>query len=135
MAVTKTLEMQHDIDPAKKILDAVGDLSQIQVFPMQVLIGAYTRESNTRTKGGIYLAEENVKEDRYQGKVGLVLKLGANCFEDESGNPIEGFKVKVGDWVWYRPSDGSSLIIRKQLCRQLRDESIRGVIPNPDVVY
>jgi len=43
--------------------------------------------------------------------------------------------MKVGDWVFYRASDGWSITIDNILCRVMDDTAIRGRIPHPDTVW
>ena len=70
--------MQHDEDPAESLKGMVGDLSHIEVFNNQVLVAVYIRPN--KTKSGIYLTDVTVGEDRFQGKVALVLKTGHDAF-------------------------------------------------------
>ena len=48
--------MQHDVDPKKKLKGDVGDLSKVEIFNNQVLVGVYIRPS--KTKSGIYLTDQ-----------------------------------------------------------------------------
>ncbi len=127
------MEMTHDIDPKEAILEAIGDLSTFEVFHNDVIVAVYLRPE--KTKSGIFLPDQHRDEDRYQSKVGLVVKTGPDAFVDDSGSWFNGVHVKVGDWVWYRPSDGFNLTVNKVLCRALKDTSIRGTIAHPDMVW
>lgn len=125
--------MQHDLDPVETIKSAVGDISQLELSGVQVLVGTYIRPQ--RTKGGILLTEKIRDEDLYQGKTGLVLKVAPGAFID--GGPdakFNGFTVKPGDWIFYRVADGFSLSINGHHCRILEDVHVRGRLPNPDMV-
>lgn len=62
--------MDHSIDPKQKIIDEIGDLSEVEIFNNQVLCAVYVRPN--KTKGGIMLADQTTAEDRFQGKVGLI---------------------------------------------------------------
>jgi co-chaperonin GroES (HSP10) len=66
--------MEHEIDPKEKLLTDLGDLSGIEIFNNQVLVAVYIRPN--KTKSGIILTDETVNEDRYQGKVGLLVGMG-----------------------------------------------------------
>lgn len=127
------MKMSHDIDPKTEILTAIGDLSEIEVFNNNLLVAIYIRPN--KTKSGIILTDDTVEQDRYQGKVGLVLKMGNSAFEDETGRWFRGAEVKVGDWVVFRPSDGWSVAYNGQPCRILDDVVIRGVVTNPDSIW
>lgn len=124
--------MGHGADPAKKIKEQAGDLSQLELTGVSVLVGTYIRPSVTA--GGIHLTDKFLDEDKYQGKVGLVLKVAAGAFIDGAVDKFNGFSVKEGDWVFYRVADGFSLSLNGQICRILEDVHVKGRIPGPDMV-
>ena len=125
--------MDHADDPAKTILDEIGDFSDVQVFNNQVLVAVYIRPQ--KTKSGIFLSDKTVDEDKYQSKVGLVLKKGPQAFSDESGSWFKDMDIKEGDWVIHRPSDGWSITVNNVLCRMLDDVNVRGSVGHPDHVW
>lgn len=127
------MEMTHDTDPKDDLLQAIGDLSDFSVFHNDVIVAVYLRPE--KTASGIILPDQHRDEDRYQSKVGLVVAAGPDAFVDESGAWFTGVNVKIGDWVWFRPSDGFNLTVNKVLCRALKDTSIRGTIQHPDMVW
>lgn len=128
-----------DADPRAEILKAVGDISDIEVFNKQILVAVYIAPE--KTKGGIIRPASNVDEDRYQSKVGLILKMGPIA-GDPSSPWFDGLEhpVSVGDWIVYRPSEGWSITVNRTfdggvLCRMLDDEDVRGRIQSPDMVW
>lgn len=125
--------MKAEEDARDTILKSVGDLSGINVMYSQVLIGIYMRPE--KTAGGIILSHQTRDEDRYQGKVGLVLKMGPMAFQDTDDIKFEGQRAKVGDWVVIRASDGWALSINKHDCRMVSDAGIRMIIDRPDIVW
>lgn len=125
--------MVHEKDPKAELLSAVGDLSQIEIMHNQILVAVYIRPE--KTKSGIYLTSNTRDEDRYQGKAGLVLKKGPLAFVDDDANKFHGQNVEVGDWVFYRVSDGFQVMINGRLCRLLEEVHVKGKIPSPDVVF
>lgn len=125
--------MQHDVDPKKKLRDDVGDLSKFEIFNNQVLVGVYIRPA--KTKSGIYLTDRTTDEDKYQGKIGLVLKKGATAFIDPENQWFSDVKIDENDWVLFRPSDGWSITVNGVLCRVLDDHAIRGRVDQPDKVW
>lgn len=127
------MRMQHDVDPKKAIWDDLGDISDIEIFHTQVLVAVYLRPE--KTKSGIYMAPQTRDEDKYQGKVGLIIKKGADAFIDPEGKWFKGVKLDVGDWVVFRPSDGWQINVHGRLCRILADTDIRGRLPAPDAVW
>ena len=125
--------MSHIEDPAKEIRNRIGDISKIEVMHNQILVGVYIRPE--KTKGGILLTSQTRDEDRYQGKAGLVLKKGPLAFVDDDNNKFHGQNVDIGDWVFYRVSDGFPLVLNGTLCRLLEEVHVKGKIPSPDVVF
>lgn len=127
------MKMAHAIDPKTELLQEVGDIKEVEIFNNQILCAIYIRPQ--KTKSGIILTEKYVDEDKYQGKVGLVLKMGPEAFVDDSGKWFKNMKIKVGDWVVFRPSDGWSVSINGKSCRILDDVAIRGRVQSPDIIW
>lgn len=130
------MQMVHDKPPEKVIFDAMGDISGLEIYHNQVLIAVYQRPE--RTIGGIIVPDTTGgtrDEDKWQGKVGLIVKLGPDAFDDPGGKWFRDVNLKVGDWVIFRPSDGWAITVHKTLCRILEDTVIRGKIDHPDRVW
>lgn len=125
--------MHHDEDPRKVAFDAVGDVTEIEVFNNQVLVAVYERPE--RTKGGLLLTQTTRDEDKSQGKVGLIVKVGPRAFKDPKGAWEWGDNMAVGDWIFFRASDGWATTVNTKLCRLLDDTNVRGRIPHPDIVW
>ena len=125
--------MKHDVDPKKTILDAIGDISEFEIFNNKILVAVYLRPE--KTKSGILLPDQHRDEDKYQGKVGLILKMGASAFDDPSGEWFKGIKFNVHDWIIMRPSDGWSITINGVLCRVLDDMNVQGRSQHPDQAW
>lgn len=143
----------HDEDPADAIWELAGDLSEVEIFNNKVLVGVYKRgneDGEYKTPGGITVIGKSTSEDKYQSKVGLILKIGPVAFQDLNYDPPHWFvnqHMLEGDWVVYRPSDGWSLTLisqrdngtkRELLCRLLDDTSIMAKTDGPmgaDRVY
>ena len=127
------MDMQHDADPKKTILEEIGDISKFTISHNQLLCAVYIRPE--KTKGGIYIPDKAKEEDRYQSKVGLILSMGPEAFVDSSGKWFKDFKAKKHDWIVFKPSDGWSITVNNVLCRMLDDVNIKGTIPHPDMVW
>ena len=119
--------MQHNEDPKNEIWKAIGDLSDFQLFGNEVLVAIYIRPQ--KTSSGIFLTDNYRDEDKWQGKIGLVLKKGNTSLVDPTD------MVEVNDWVLFRPSDGWGLTVNGVMCRLLDDRVIRGRPLKPDTVY
>jgi len=125
--------MAHDIDPKQALRDELGDISDVEIFHNQILCAVYIRP--TRTKSGIFLTDSTVDEDRYQSKVGLIIKAGPDAFVDDTNQWFRGTTIAIDDWIVFRPSDGWSVTVNNVLCRILNDTNVRGRIQQPDQVW
>jgi co-chaperonin GroES (HSP10) len=136
MSVTsarKTSFLSTAKNPKQALFDAVGDLSGYDIFHNQILVAIYVRPNVTA--GGIFRPDDNIKEDEYQGKVGLVVKVGPTAFKDTDDETFDGQSVSVGDWVVFRTGDGWQLNIRDTACRILNDRTVRMRIKEPGDIF
>lgn len=131
----KVLEISQSANPKLALINAVGDLSNESVLSDLVLVATYIRPE--KTMGGIIRPTDNIKEDEYQGKVGLVLKMGpqAGEFDAENNEYMPNYYFGVGDWVAYGIKDGIALTIRDTPCRLIPYQRVRMKISSPDVVF
>jgi hypothetical protein len=127
------MPMHHDVDPAQKILEEIGDLSTVEIFNNQILVGVYIRPQ--KTKSGLYLSDKTIDEDRYQSKVGLLLKAGPRAFEPNDDGWFDGVTFNLNDWLVFRPSDGWSITVHGVLCRMLIDTQVKKRVKHPDEAY
>lgn len=122
----------HEEDPRERLLRAIGDISHKDIFHNQVLCAVYIAPE--KTAGGIIRPQQNVDEDKYQGKVGLIIKMGPLAFKSDD-KWIWPDDMGVGDWVWYRISDTVGVTINGQMCRILDDVDVKGRTDHPDGVW
>jgi co-chaperonin GroES (HSP10) len=122
------MKMEHAENPAEKIAREMGDLSKVEMLFNTVLVATYLRPE--KTASGVYLPDKVRDEDRFQGKVGLVMMIGPTAFTGEGDVP-----VRPGEWIVYRPSDAWETMINGRLCRVLQDIHVKMRVPAPDVVW
>jgi co-chaperonin GroES (HSP10) len=127
------MQMEHETDPAQSLKNDLGDISDVEVFNNQILVAVYIRPQKTRS--GIILTDKTTEEDRYQSKVGLVVKKGPQAFLDKSGEWFKGISIEEDDWIVFRPADGWSIVVNNVLCRMIDDVNIKGRISHPDQVW
>jgi len=125
--------MKHEVDPKKKLLDELGDLSGFKLYNNQVLAAVCIRPETT--KSGILLPGQTRDEDRYQSKVGLIVHMGPTAFQDPTGQWFKDVDVGLHDWIVFRPSDSWSITVNNVLCRVIDDDKIRGQVGHPDQAY
>lgn len=132
------IRMQHDVDPAEAIwADMKEIVPHIRVGGHDVLIGMYERGASDKTKGGIILVDKTRDEDKYQGKSGMILKVGPFAFKPDtkSAGWFGSYIPKVGDWVAINIADTVSMAFGKRTCRLLEAQYVRMIIDSPDVIW
>lgn len=127
-------DMIHAKDPKDETRERVGSIEGVQVTGHQVLVGIYKRPE--KTVGGIFLTEKHRDEDRFQGKVGLVLAVGPEAFEPSEQYPFKA-RAEVGDWVVFKVADGWPFRLNNDEgdCRMLDDMDVRLIVDRPDRVF
>jgi len=151
VSATNTLRQiaeQTGNDPRGAMLRIIGDYSNFEVAPQKLLVMTYVRRSIrkiTRDDGttvDFQIGGDKTRaEDRFQGKVGLVLKIGPLAFVDDDVHKFGGFHAEVGDWVVFRPSDGLEFFHVADNgrdgvpCRLLSDTHVFGFTDDPEKVF
>lgn len=123
-------------DPKREILEKLGDLAGVEIARKEVLLAIYRRPNVS--PGGIAFTDNTLKEDVYQGKVGLVVKIGPGC-------EFPTLNIQLHDWVVFRPSDTwafdlsthTNALTRTDFvtCRLAFDDQIRLRIANPQMAW
>jgi co-chaperonin GroES (HSP10) len=120
-------------DPKKAIQSALkGALDQIELLHSKVLVALYIAPE--KTKGGIIRPDSNVKEDVWQGMVGLVVKKGPIAFVDDDENRFGGGDVQLGEWVAFTPGDGRRIQINGVDCRLIEDTQLMLKVNDPSII-
>ncbi len=133
------MKMSRENDPKQELFDKFKDIQsnpdEYQVTGAKVLLGTYIRPQ--KTAGGIYLTEKYIDEDIWQGKVGLIMKMGPYPFEEEDKKFFGDWKPAVGDWVLFRPSDAFSanLLSKDGHVRIIDRFKLIMKVPEPDIVW
>src|SRR5713226_95475 len=127
------IQMRNSATADKLLLKAIGDISDIEVLNDRILIAIYRHEGIT--KGGIHTTVTTEDESDYQGKVGLILKLGTLVnFGDKS--QTRGVEFKINDWVVVNPSSGLSMHAgqhgSRRMLRMLVEKDIHMRVKRPD---
>jgi co-chaperonin GroES (HSP10) len=133
------LQAVHDTDPAKELMKKVKKtLPQVDLFGNSILVAIYVRPETAQYKTlTLQLSDKTRDEDKHQGKVGLVVKMGPQAYVDDELTQFHGQNVKVGDWVVFRTGDGWPITLTENqtLCRVLTESGIRMKIDSPDAVW
>lgn len=131
--IPKKVLHEHTEDPAQKILKEIGDISDFELLKSLVLVVTYIQPE--KTAGGIIKPDSMQNEDKFQGKIGLVVKVGPLAFENNPDLQFGSRTPKVGDWVVYAAPDGKKMAVNGVHCRTIEDQYIDAIIKNPDMVY
>ncbi len=84
-----------------------------------------------KTKGGVILADQTMEERSYTTVTGLVLKIGPDCYRDETRYP-NGPWCKKGDWIIFGRYAGSRFGIEGGEVRILNEDEIIAVVKDPE---
>lgn len=132
--MAQAIQMLHAADPAQVILKDIGDKAKgLRIMGTAILVAPYVRDG--KTAGGILLAPKTRDEDKYQGKVGLVLQVGPIAFADDATHRFGSVIPKVGDWVLYNVGDTFSFELGERRCRVVEDVNVKAILAKPDVVW
>jgi co-chaperonin GroES (HSP10) len=124
--------MLHEVDPRDEILAILGkSLDGFEILNNEVLLAIYKRPK--MTKGGIMLTPRVLDEDKYQGKVGLVVKVGPSC-------DFPTVPIALHDWVMIKASDSFAIDLlstddKEINCRLVMDKFVRVKISHPGLVW
>ncbi len=125
IGASRTVDLSQTTDIKKSLIEWVGDISALRVAGTNLLVGKYIHPE--KTAGGVIRAPVTIKEDEYQGNVGLVLKVGEG-FDDEMG---EG---PLHQWVLYGYNDGLNIIYNGIACKIMPLERVRAFDVDPTKV-
>lgn len=129
----KALEMVHDQDPKAEIQAAVAPyLDEIVPMGARIMVAVYQRPE--KTKGGVFLTQDSRNEDRWQGKCGLILKMGPLAFQADATHQWGDRIPKIGDWVAFRVGDTHPFLLGDRTCRLVEDVYVQMILDRPDVI-
>ena len=136
----RAISQAANADPRQALLDSAGPMTDYEIFHNLILVATYVPSEKI---GSIIVPDRTLLENRFQGKMGLVLKLGPLAFKDDDVARFGGVELEVGDWVLYRPSDGIELFIKDHMglandglaCRLIEDSLIKGRVTDPSLIY
>lgn len=127
------IEYNTSDDPREAHLKAVGDTSKLDVWHTNILVALYVPPKTSR--GGIILTEKTRDTEKWQSKVGLVIKKGPNAFVDDAKSSFNGLNVEVGDWIYFRPGDAWPISVNGVDCRIIDNEYlVKGKVSEPNML-
>ena len=136
------LSVVHEEDPRDTYLKLVMPaVERLSVMGARVLVSVYVRPE--RKKGSAIILPGVVRdEDRYQGKVGLVVALGPLAFKEDETHRFGGRIPQVGDWVQFRVPESFPFELTTEdgkreysRARYVEDVDIYAILTDPDLVF
>ena len=122
---------KYEKEPEKTITSESTKLPKPPGWRMLVL----PFKMNTKTKGGIILAETSLEKQQVASQCGLVLRMGPDCYGDKERYP-DGPWCKEKDWVIFARYAGSRIKIEGGEVRMLNDDEILATVDNPeDIIH
>lgn len=143
-AAGRALEVVHSNDPKDELWKRAKPLADhLNVYGDDALVAVYMRGGDgkdVKTAGGIILTEKTTAEDEFQGKIGLLMKVGPLFYgrgegEDSNAAFFGDHKPKVGDWVMVRVGDTFSFKVKDQKFRMCEARALRAGVNKPDVIW
>jgi co-chaperonin GroES (HSP10) len=130
-------------DARTVLVDAIGkdNIENFEPFHNLILIATYVRSD--KTQGGIIIGGDRTRaEDRFQGKVGLVLKVGPTAFKGKTAESFGGITVKAGEWIMYKASDAHEFFFVDEdkpldgsSARLIEDTLVMGRVADPERIF
>jgi hypothetical protein len=150
--IIKLSELDGPDAQKKQILEDLGDLAQYEVLDEECIIAIYAESNvlsrikdNTGKTIELVGTQNRATESRYQGKAGLLVKIGPQAFRfHNNGQNYEGVIPRFGDWVVSYPQDGREIALRRAdapsglewvTCRRIHWRSIFMRVKDPRVIY
>jgi co-chaperonin GroES (HSP10) len=129
-----TISMVHDADPKEAIWNDVGrHVGAMRVMGARILVAVYVPPE--KTKSGLYLTSKSRDEANYQGKVGLVLKLGPLAFQEDPTHRFGPDTPKPGDWVVFSVGETFAFELGERRCRCVEDVDVQMIVQQPDSIW
>ena len=94
----------------------------------RILIAIPDKEE--KTEGGILKAQETLHYEEVSSIVGFVMKMGTDCYKDETRFPT-GPWCQVGDFVLFRAFSGTRIKIHGKELRIINDDNVEAVVDDP----
>jgi len=122
-------DIQYDteaVDTAKKKGKYASQLPQPSGYMMLLALP----EMKEETAGGIVIPESRLFDEQSASVVGMVIKMGSDCYLDEKRFPT-GPWCKEGDWVMIKSYGGNRVSIHGKEFRLISDDNIMAVVEDP----
>ncbi len=135
------LRIVHKTSARSDILDDVSVLlKDFKPVGARVLVVVYERgkqkgRGDVRTQGGLIIPDTGTMSvmgnDKWQGKVGLVMAMGPIAFKDDATHKWGDVRPEVGDWVMFDVANTSPFDLPgDRRARYVDDVHVDAVLPD-----
>ena len=137
--IPNTVERFVDVEPEKEDTYTPEKIEEDETLIGQlptptgyrIMILPFSRKQ--KTKGGIWLADSTLEQERIGTNVGYVVSLGPDAYKDKNKFHA-GAWCKPKDWVIFGRYAGARIKIEGGDLRLLNDDDILAVVNNPEDV-
>lgn len=126
--IDTTFLQEHEIEVVKKVLEE----DEIVPFKDNVLIKIY--EVPEKTHGGIYLPDRTKDNAKYNAVVGMVLKLGPDCFKTGPFKDSNEKGCEVGRWAVFSYKNPDKIDFNGVSFAFVYDDALKGFVKNPSKI-
>lgn len=136
----KAVKTLLDSEAEKQALLAQFDMEELdrtELLAGRILVAKFIRTNI----GKIITSTQTQNEDKFQAKVGLVLKLGPLAFENDDNHDWKGQRAKVGDWILFFYGDGHDFDYSgptshdRVPCKVITEGDVQMILTRPDFAY
>lgn len=133
VSVAMVEKLSRASNPKMALIASAGDLSGLEMVGSLLLVGIYIEPEITA--GGVYRSTQTIKEDVWQGVVGLILKKGDTAFSDDvSKSRFGGLNPGVGEWIVYRSGSSKRTQVNGLDCRIVEDVLVDMILKDPTII-
>lgn len=133
---TNVIEVDHEGKDPKKVIHSAlkGWIERIHPTGGDVVVCVYERPEKLKGSGLIIPETASRRmEDKFQGVVGLIVKLGPDFSKHKRALGLERLP-QIGDWVAFRTQDCSAFVLGSRSMRMMEGQFIRLVLDDPDCI-
>lgn len=114
---------------AEHLLEQLESIALPHPTGWHLLVLQYVRPDKV---GALYMPAQAQREDEYQGRVGLVLRVGPDAYSDDAKFP-QGPWCKVGDWIVWPPLQSTTTRLKygKSVLALIADDRVLMVGAHP----
>ena len=128
--MSETLDLSQALDLSNLMDKSQEEKASQLPKPSGYRILCAIPEIEKEYESGLIKADETMRVDELLTTVLFVVKMGPDCYKDESRFP-SGAWCNEGDFILVRPNAGTRLVIHDREFRIINDDSVEAVVQDP----